>query len=95
MKRLGLLALPLFLTACAAQNTMPPEPAIGVAVPAQCVADCETIHAGQVRACTRQPVTQGRSGMQFNQCVGGSYEALGVCYSGCATDTILSSRAAN
>ena len=87
MKKLSLVLAPLLLIGCANQNAAVSEVADDATILGakleQCVLDCETIHAGQVRACVRRPVTEGRGGMMFNDCVGESYTTLGACYSGC------------
>ena len=87
MRKLSLLLIPLILAGCASQtaavNEPPGKPPGMEAKLEQCVLDCETIHAGQVRACVRRPVTAGRGGMMFNDCIGESYTALGACYAGC------------
>ena len=83
MRRLQLLIAPVFLSACAVQNPTRVEPDISMSADDQCFTDCEYIHAGEIRACIRRPVTEGR-GIQFEKCINDSYETLGVCYRACA-----------
>jgi len=83
MKRTILLIAPVFLSACAVQNPTQVQPEPNVFAEGQCLTDCEYIHAGEIRACIRRPVTEGR-GTQFKNCVNESYKTLGVCYRACA-----------
>jgi len=83
MKNLILLIVPVFLSACAVQNPTQVKPEINASTEEQCYTDCEYIHSGEIRACIRRPVTEGR-GIQFNKCINDSYETLGVCYRACA-----------
>ena len=83
MRALILLAVPVFLAACAVQNPTRVEPEISASAEEQCYTDCEYIHSGEIRACIRRPVTEGR-GVQFNKCINASYETLGACYQACA-----------
>ena len=85
MKRVSLLILAMFCTAGIAQNTNPLEPETEMSAAEQCYTDCEYVHSGEIRACIRRPVTQGR-GVQFEQCVGNSYDTLGVCYKACSQE---------
>ena len=86
MKRLLILALPVILAACATKPSAVPVVDVAENAAERCVTNCEYAHQGQIRACILQPVTQGRSGTQFNQCITESYNTLGVCYSGCAEE---------
>ena len=83
MKRLILLIAPVFLSACALQNPEQGEPEFTPSAYEQCYTNCEYTHSGEIRACVRRPVTMGR-GIQFERCIGDSYETLGICYQACA-----------
>ena len=83
MKNLMLLMAPIFLYACATQQDSQVIPELETATQMLCASDCELIHSGSVRACSRVRPGARRDGLAVTDCVDNAYVTLRSCYRSC------------
>lgn len=83
MRLLILLIAPIFLYACATQQTSEGTPELETDSQMQCARDCELIHAGSVRGCSRMRPGTARDGLADKACIDETYTTLRNCYRSC------------